>query len=276
MFARHAYGPNGILGRARPTHVDDEAIGGIRHPAGLWVENRGGLWWCWRGGGSFGFAQDDRSNGGAGAKAKASEATNAKAPAVAGALLWRNVGWSLGFFFFFCLRGGCRGSALGFVAWLADVDAAFEEGAVFDGDACGDDVAGKRTFAADVDAVRGLAVAANFAENDDLAGADVGCYLTVAANGDAVAGEVDGTFDFAINVERLGTGDLTLDDKALANGGLLVRGSSSCGTGGSGESGGGGRRRGTDGLGSCRRRARLIWFPHKTSVSFPSGEGYRR
>ncbi len=74
-------------------------------------------------------------------------------------------------FFVFRFGGGCRGDrALGFVAWLADVDAALEEGTVFDGDAGGDDVAGEGTFAANVDAIGGLAVAANLAENDDLAG----------------------------------------------------------------------------------------------------------
>ena len=107
---------------------------------------------------------------------------------------------------------GCRGDgAFGFVAWLADVDAALEEGAVFDGDAGGDDVAGEGAFAADVDAIGGLAVAADLAENDDLASADVGGYLAVAADGDAVAGEVDGAFDFTVDVEGLGTGDLAFD-----------------------------------------------------------------
>ena len=117
-----------------------------------------------------------------------------------------------------------RGAGLGFVAGLADVDAALEEGAVFDGDAGGDDVAGEGAFAADVDAVGGLAVAAYLAENDDLASADVGGYLAVAADGDAVAGEIDGAFDFAVDVEGLGTGDLAFDDEALADGGLFAIG----------------------------------------------------
>ncbi len=127
-------------------------------------------------------------------------------------------------FFSFCF-GGCRGhGAFGFVAWLADVDAALEEGTVFDGDASGDDVAGQGTFAANVDAIGGLAVAANFAENDDFAGADVGGYLAIAADGDAVAGEVDGAFDFTVDVEGLGTRDLAFDDEAFADGGLFAVG----------------------------------------------------
>jgi hypothetical protein len=121
-------------------------------------------------------------------------------------------GEELSGFFGFCF-GGCRGNgALGFVAWLADVDAALEEGAVFDRDASGDDVAGEGTFAADVNAIGGLAVAANFAEDDDLAGADVRGYLAIAADGNAVAGEVDSAFDFTVDVERFGTGDFAFDN----------------------------------------------------------------
>ena len=149
-----------------------------------------------------------------------------KAPAGAGALLALRCRWRLGFFVFWLVVvvvvAGVTG--LGFVAGLADVDAALEEGAVFDGDAGGDDVAGERAFAADVDAVGGLAVAADFAENDDLAGADVGGYLAVAADGDAVAREVDGAFDFAVDVEGLGSGDLAFDYETLADGGLFAVG----------------------------------------------------
>ncbi len=124
-------------------------------------------------------------------------------------------------FFVFWLGGG---GWLGFVAWLADIDAALEEGTVFDGDACGDDVAGEGAFGADVDAIGGLAVTADLAEDDDLACADVGGYLAIAADGDAVAGEVDGAFDFTVDVEGLGTGDFALDDEALADGGLFAIG----------------------------------------------------
>ena len=138
-------------------------------------------------------------------------------------------------FFVLWLGGGCGGgggAGLGFVAWLADVDAALEEGAVFDGDASGDDVAGEGTFGANVDAIGGLAVAANFAENDDFASADVGGYLAVAADGDAVAGEVDGAFDFTVDVEGLGSGDLAFNYETLADGGLFaIR--NSTGSGGS-------------------------------------------
>ena len=92
------------------------------------------------------------------------------------------------------------------LAAFADVDAAFEEGAVFDGDAGGDDVAGERTVAADVDAVAGGQIAADFAEDDDLAGVDVGSDYTVAADRDAIAGEDDGALDETVNVQRLEIG----------------------------------------------------------------------
>src|SRR5271154_7160655 len=95
--------------------------------------------------------------------------------------------------------------AVGLSLWLstfANVDATFEEGAVFDGDASGDDVAGEGTVAADIDAIAGGEIATNLAEDNDLTGGDVGGDDAVAADGDAIAGEVDRTFDAAINVKR--------------------------------------------------------------------------
>ena len=181
----------------------------------------------------------------------------------------------LGFFVLWlgsCCGGG-GGAGLGFVAWLADVDAALEEGAVFDGNACGDDVAGERAFAADVDAIGGLAVAADLAENDDLASADVGGYLAVAADGDAVAGEVDGAFDFTVDVEGFGTGDLAFDYETLADGGLLAVRNRTWGGGGCAGSESrccSGRSR-THRLWSRGRIARLVWFPHRSSVPFLGG-----
>src|ERR1700722_17846626 len=70
------------------------------------------------------------------------------------------------------------------LAAFADVDAAFEEGAVFDRDAGGDDVAGERAVAANIDAVAGGKIAADFAQNHNLAGIDVGGDYAVAADGD--------------------------------------------------------------------------------------------
>jgi len=92
------------------------------------------------------------------------------------------------------------GFLLSLLAALADVDSALEEGAVFDRDARGDHVAGQRTVAADIDAVAGGQISANFAEDDDLPGIDVGGYHAVAANRNAIAGKIDGPFYSAIDI----------------------------------------------------------------------------
>src|ERR1700722_2797649 len=63
---------------------------------------------------------------------------------------------------------------------LANVDAALEEGSIFDGDARGDHVAGQRTFAADVDAIARVHVSAHLAQYHYLTRHDVGRDLAVA------------------------------------------------------------------------------------------------
>src|SRR5450755_2180797 len=78
-----------------------------------------------------------------------------------------------------CQAGLGRSCVLGFftvdlLAGLANVDPTLKEGAFFDADALGDDVAVKRAFAADVEAVAGRHVAADFAEDDDFARGNVG------------------------------------------------------------------------------------------------------
>src|SRR5438128_919167 len=105
---------------------------------------------------------------------------------------------------------------------LANVDATLEEGAIFNADALRDDVACKRAFVADVYAVAGVQVAADFAEHNHFASVDVGSYLSIAADGYAIAGQVDGTFHLAVDVQRFGTGDFTFNYQALANGRLLL------------------------------------------------------
>jgi len=104
---------------------------------------------------------------------------------------------------------------------FANVDAAFEEGAVFNGDAGCDNVAGERAVTANIDAVAGSEIATDFAEHDDFTGIDVGGDYAVASDGDAVAGEVDGTLHAAIDVERFGAGDFAFDDERFADGGLV-------------------------------------------------------
>ena len=130
--------------------------------------------------------------------------------------------------------------AVDLLAGLADVDATLEERAFFDADALGDDVAVERAFAANVEAVAGRHVAADFAENDDFARGNVGRDYAITSDGDAIAGQVDGAFHAAIDVERLGAGDFALDDERLAERGLLLR---------SGDDGGGARHDGGSGAG---------------------------
>src|SRR4051812_11165476 len=106
--------------------------------------------------------------------------------------------------------------------WLLDVDAALEEGAVFDADALRDHVAGERAFVADVDAVAGVQIATHFADDHDLARHHVRGDNAVASDGHAVSGQVDGAFHAAVDVERFRPGDFTLDDERFADSGLLV------------------------------------------------------
>src|ERR1035438_5097038 len=105
-----------------------------------------------------------------------------------------------------CRGGGTGGARL--VFGLANVDATFEEGAIFNADARSSHIAGQGAFRADVDAIRSRHIAANFAQNDNFAGGNAGRHLAVAAHGYAVAGETDAALDLAIDKERLRAGNL--------------------------------------------------------------------
>src|SRR6185437_10598950 len=104
---------------------------------------------------------------------------------------------------------------------LADIDSAFEERAIFNGDARCNYVAGERAVAADVHTVAGSQVAAHLAENNDLTSINVGGNNPVASNCHAIAGQVDGTFDAAIDVQGLGSGYFALNDERLPDGSLI-------------------------------------------------------
>src|SRR5882724_4114308 len=154
------------------------------------------------------------------------------------------------------------------LASLADINAALEEGAIFDGDAGGHDIAGERAVTADIHTVAGGQVAAHFSENDNLAGVDVGRDDAVASDGHAIAGQVDRTFNASVNVKRFRSGHLAFDDERFADR-CLVRS-----RGGGGKRAWHGRRftdrrsrRGhTGALLFYRPRRRGIgligWFPH--------------
>src|SRR5207245_10961044 len=121
-----------------------------------------------------------------------------------------------------------RRSALGLfairlLAALANVDAALKERAVLDADARRHYIAGERAIAANVDPVARGQVAAHFAEHHDFARIDIGGDDSVAANGYAVASQVDGAFHAAVNVKGLRTGHLTLDHQRFADRRLIRR-----------------------------------------------------
>src|SRR5208282_5344436 len=109
------------------------------------------------------------------------------------------------------------------LAALADVDAALEERSVFNGNAGSDHVTGEGAVTADVDTVAGREIAADLAKNHDFARVDVGGNDAIASNSDAVARQIDGTLDAAVDIKGLGAGHLALDYKRLADG-SLVRG----------------------------------------------------
>src|SRR5579863_6423518 len=88
----------------------------------------------------------------------------------------------------------------------------------------GEDVAGKRTFAADIQTIGAMDVARHRTHNDNLLGVDIGDDGGVAANGDAAVAKVDGALDTAVDVERFGAADVALDDYGASDGGLLHRG----------------------------------------------------
>ena len=118
---------------------------------------------------------------------------------------------------------GCHGGRLGvvFLVFFAQVDAAFQERAFFDGEALGVDIAGNGAIAADVDAVAYDQVAFDFAHDYDFTGGDCRHDHAVAAYGDAAFGHIDGAFDAAVHVESFCAGDFALDDDGTADGGLF-------------------------------------------------------
>ena len=78
-------------------------------------------------------------------------------------------------------------------------------------------------FGADVHAVSGRNIAANLAQNHNLARRDAGRHLAVAADGNAVAGKIDAAFDLAVDIQRLCAADFAFDKQALADSGLFAR-----------------------------------------------------
>src|SRR5690242_19479628 len=109
--------------------------------------------------------------------------------------------WSLerrrgsGFLGLGVLRSGC-----------ANVDAPFEEGAIFDADALRNYIAGERSLIPDVHPVTGGQISLHFAELHDFPGIDVGGDLSIASHRDAISLQVDRSFDLAIDIKRFRSG----------------------------------------------------------------------
>jgi len=104
----------------------------------------------------------------------------------------------------------------------ANINLSFEKGSIFEADALGDCVSGKRSFTVDLQPVAGIDIADNLALHDDLARSDIGIDLSIVADGYAVSGKVDRPFDGAVDVKRFRTGHLTLDDQGFADRGTIV------------------------------------------------------
>jgi len=115
---------------------------------------------------------------------------------------------------------GCSGAGLAFR--FANVDAALEEGAIFNADAGRGYVAGQGAFSANIDPVGGGDIPANLAQDHNLTGRDAGGHLAVAAHGDAVAGQIDAALDLAVDKQRFGAGDFPFDKQSFADGGLVA------------------------------------------------------
>src|SRR5208283_1629348 len=108
-----------------------------------------------------------------------------------------------------------------FLFGVAHFHAALEDGAFFDADAMRDHVTREQTFAADVQPVRGVDVALHLAHDHDFFGGDVCRDVSVAADGDAIVGKVNGAFDASVNEERFHARYLTLDDERASDVGLI-------------------------------------------------------
>jgi hypothetical protein len=68
------------------------------------------------------------------------------------------------------------------LTWCADVDAAFEEGAITNGDALCSHIPSQRTFTPDVHTVAGIDVAAHLGQNHHFTGSDIRRHLCIPAH----------------------------------------------------------------------------------------------
>src|SRR5215472_60652 len=88
------------------------------------------------------------------------------------------------------------------LAVLADINASLEVGAFLYAHALSDDVAGKGSFAPNIETVAGGHRAANLAQNDDFARIDVRQNYAIASDSNTISGKMDRPFHPAVDVER--------------------------------------------------------------------------
>src|SRR6266851_5160387 len=119
-----------------------------------------------------------------------------------------------------------RGLRLGWV----DLDAALEVGAVLDADPRRRNISDDGAILLDVDATACMEIAHDFAVNNHLARVDFRNEIGSRAHGQFMAAKRNGPFDFAVDLQIFGAGDMTLDLQACpqarstARGRLLRRG----------------------------------------------------
>src|SRR6266571_2868993 len=95
-----------------------------------------------------------------------------------------------------------------------DLDAALEVGAVLDADPRGRNVSNDGAILLDVDAAACVEIADDFAVNNHLARVDFGNEIGSRAYGQFMAAKRNGPFDFAVDLQIFGAGDMTLDLQA--------------------------------------------------------------
>lgn len=98
-----------------------------------------------------------------------------------------------------------------------ELNAAGENGALFDGEPARVNVPLDEGGLAEIDAASGLDVAGKVAEDDDIANVDIGANASVRTDGQAALRERDGSFDVSVDVKILIAGKFSADDDRLSD-----------------------------------------------------------
>lgn len=104
------------------------------------------------------------------------------------------------------------GDGAGF-GWV-DFNAALEVSAILDADARGGNIADDGAVFFDIDAIGGVEIADDFAENNGLAGVNFRIELGGGTDGESMAGQGNGAIHFAVDLKVFYTDDFTFDLQA--------------------------------------------------------------